>query len=59
MIKNVGYVPQEPYLLDDSIKSNIAFGESKKNFNLENYKSAVKLTQLDNFINSLEKETKR
>ena len=54
-IKNVGYVPQEPYLLDDSIKSNIAFGESKKNFNLENYKSAVKLAQLDNFINSLEK----
>jgi len=55
-IKNVGYVPQEPYLLDDSIKSNIAFGESKKNFNLENYKSAVKLAQLDNFINSLEKK---
>ena len=55
MDKNVGYVPQEPYLLDDSIKSNIAFGESKKNFNLENYKSAVKLAQLDNFINSLEK----
>lgn len=55
-IKNVGYVPQEPYLLDDSIKSNIAFGENEKNFNLENYKSAIKLAQLDDFINSLEKK---
>ena len=30
-IKNVGYVPQDTYLLDDMIKANIAFGEEKEN----------------------------
>ena len=30
--------------------------EKVKNLNLENYKSAVKLAQLDNFINSLERD---
>ena len=53
-IKNVGYVPQDTYLLDDTIKANIAFGEEKENFNYQNYKEAIKLAQLDKFINNLE-----
>ena len=53
-IKNVGYVPQETYLLDDTIKANIAFGEQKENFNYANYKEAVKLAHLDGFIENLE-----
>ena len=53
----VGYVPQEIYLLDDSIKSNIAFGVDEKDFNFERFKSAIKMAQLDDFIKKLpEKE---
>jgi len=52
-IKNVGYVPQDTYLLDDSIKANIAFGEKKENFNYQNYEEAIRLAQLDKFIDNL------
>ena len=31
MEKNIGYVPQEIYLVDKSIRENIAFGIPKKN----------------------------
>ena len=53
-IKNVGYVPQDTYLLDDTIKANIAFGEEKEDFNYQNYQEAIKLAQLDKFINNLD-----
>ena len=52
-IKNIGYVPQDTYLLDDTIKANIAFGEKKENFNYQNYEEAIKLAQLDKFIDNL------
>ena len=51
--RQIGYVPQDIYLLDDTIKANIAFGESSHQFNNENYQNAIKLAQLDSFINSL------
>ena len=49
----VGYVAQDVYLIDDTIKSNIAFGIKDEEFNEINYKNAIKLAQLDRFINSL------
>ena len=54
--KQIGYVPQEIYLLDDTIKSNIAFGVKDEDFNEINYKNAIKLSQLGKFIHSLPKK---
>ena len=51
--RQIGYVPQDIYLLDDTIKSNIAFGELPENFNEKNFKEAIKFAQLENFINTL------
>lgn len=51
----IGYVPQHVFLMDDSIAANIAFGESSNNVDYERVKKAAQLTQLDDFVNSLEK----
>ena len=55
----IGYVPQDIYLLDDTINSNIAFGELPENFNEKNFKEAIKFAQLENFINTLPDKDKR
>jgi ATP-binding cassette subfamily C protein len=49
----VGYVPQDIYLLDDSIQANIAFGEDVNNFDNERFKKSLSSAQLSDFINSL------
>ncbi len=55
--KQIGYIPQEIYLLDDTIKSNIAFGVPDKKFSQADLSSAIKLAQLTDFIKTLpEKE---
>ena len=55
--EQIGYVPQETYLLDDTIKSNIAFGLEEKDFEDERFKRALKMSQLEGFIENLpEKE---
>jgi len=55
--KQIGYVPQDIYLLDDTIKNNIGFGLDSKDINQENLLKSIKLAKLDDFINSLpEKE---
>ncbi len=51
----IGYVPQHVFLMDDSIAANIAFGESSKNIDYERVKQTARLTQLDSFVDSLEK----
>jgi ABC-type multidrug transport system fused ATPase/permease subunit len=50
----IGYVPQQIYLIDDSIINNIAFGVPPENINLEFVKKAIELSQLKEFISSLE-----
>ena len=45
----VGYVPQNVYLLDESIEKNIAFGEKKENINQDLLKKVIKLSNLDKF----------
>lgn len=55
--KKIGYIPQDIYILDDSIKNNISFGtdEDKIDENLIN--KALRVSQLERFVFSLpEKE---
>ena len=49
----IGYVPQDIYLLDDSIKNNIAFGLNKKDIDNDAVLKSLKLAKLDDFVNSL------
>ena len=49
----VGYVPQECYISEGTIESNIAFGVFKKNVNRENLINSAKEAQIYDFINSL------
>ena len=48
--KLIGYVPQQVYLADDSIKNNIAFGVDDKNINLNLVEQAAKIANIHNFI---------
>jgi ABC-type multidrug transport system fused ATPase/permease subunit len=45
-----GYVPQDIYLLDDTIKKNIALGVSDNEIDMEKLNKAVELSQLDKFL---------
>ena len=49
-----GYVPQEIYILDDTIRNNIAFGIKKDLVSDERIMVVSKLAQIDNFIYSLD-----
>lgn len=49
----IGYVPQDIYLLDDTIKKNIAIGEEEENIDLERLKIAINSSQLTKYVNSL------
>jgi len=51
--KNVGYVPQDIFISDDDIASNIAFGLNHKNIDLEKVMKAAKVANLHYFIESL------
>ena len=48
--KLFGYVPQDIYLLDDTIKKNIALGVSENEIDMEKLNKAVELSQLDKFL---------
>ncbi len=50
---NIGYVPQNIYLIDESIKRNIAFGIPDSEICPEKLLNALKLSQLDGFISNL------
>lgn len=49
----IGYVPQTVYIVDDSIRNNIAFGEEKGTINDEDVWQALKVAQLDEFVRGL------
>lgn len=55
VIPNFSYMPQNINLIDDSIKKNILFSTNKKKFSKKNYKEAINLTNLKNFIDRLPK----
>ncbi len=46
----ISYVPQEIYLADDTISSNIAFGADKKNIDQVAVERAAKIAQLHEFV---------
>ena len=49
----IGYVPQDIYLLDDTIKKTIAFGIPEKNIDNKKLLKSIEMSQLKEFINSL------
>ena len=55
--KKVGYVPQENFLINDSIKNNICFGEKSEEVDMDLLNEAIDQSDLRDFINNLpEKE---
>ena len=48
--RSLGYVPQQIYLSDASISSNIAFGIDPKKIDLHQIKNVAKTANLHNFI---------
>ena len=49
----IGLVSQNIFLLDDTIKNNIAFGIEEDNIDLDNLNKAIKMAQLEDLIGSL------
>jgi ABC-type multidrug transport system fused ATPase/permease subunit len=49
----VSYVPQECYISEGTIESNIAFGVFRENINKENLINSAKESQIYDFINSI------
>jgi len=50
---HLGYIPQSIYLLDDTIRANIAFGVPDEDIDEETLWSAIQSANLDSFITSL------
>ena len=51
--QNIGYVSQMIYLLDSTVKENIAFGVPHQNIDDNKLQSAVKKAQIGEFVGSL------
>ncbi len=51
--KNIGYIPQTIYLMDDTIRANIAFGIPENEIDDAAIEKAMKEAQLDAFVHSL------
>lgn len=52
-IKNVGYIPQMIFMLDDSIRKNIAFGVPEEQIDDNRLWEVLKEAQLDEFVKTL------
>jgi len=50
--KEIGYVPQSIFLLDDTIKKNIAFGINENDIDYNRVNQAIKLAELEDFVNN-------
>jgi ABC-type multidrug transport system fused ATPase/permease subunit len=51
--QSIGYIPQSIYLMDDTIRANIAFGVPEGDINEEAMAEALREAQLDQFVESL------
>ncbi len=49
----IGYIPQTIYLMDDTIRNNIAFGIPEKQIDEQAIQKALKEAQLDEFVRNL------
>lgn len=52
-LKNVGYIPQSIFMLDDTIRRNVAFGIREEDIDDERVWEALKEAQLDEFVKTL------
>lgn len=52
--KKLAYIPQEPYLLDDTLKKNIAFGFPEENISESKILYCLRNAELTEFENKLE-----
>lgn len=53
MAKKIGYVPQFIFLLDDTIKANVAFGVPPEKIDENRVSECLKIAQIWDFVNSL------
>ncbi|MAL65541.1 MAG: hypothetical protein CMF94_05505 [Candidatus Marinimicrobia bacterium] len=53
LIKNISYVPQEIFLIEDEIKKNIALGIEEKDIDDDRIKMVAQASQIDTFIENL------
>ena len=51
--KSVGYVPQEIFLIDDTVAANIAFGVPRDEIDIEAVRAAARVAELDEFVMTL------
>jgi ABC-type multidrug transport system fused ATPase/permease subunit len=51
--RNIGYVPQSVYLIDDSIRRNVAFGVPEEEIDDERVWQALREAQVDHLVRSL------
>ena len=51
--RHLGYIPQSIFLIDDSIRANIAFGVYEKDIDNARIKAAIKTAMLTDFVESL------
>ena len=49
--KNLGYIPQDIYLQDDTVANNIAFGVMDKDIDMKKVEYAAEVGNIHNFIN--------
>jgi len=54
--KQIGYVPQDIYLLDDTIRNNIAFGLNANDINQEAILKSIELSRLKDYVSSHEEK---
>lgn len=52
-LKNIGYIPQMIFMLDDTIRSNVAFGVAAEKIDEERVWEVLKEASLDEFVRSL------
>ena len=52
--KNIGCVPQEVFISDDTLKKNVAFGESDEKIDNTKLLRAIELAGLKNFVENLD-----
>jgi ABC-type multidrug transport system fused ATPase/permease subunit len=51
--RNIGYIPQDIYLMDDTVRRNVAFGLPDEEIDDERVWKALRAAQIDNFVCSL------
>lgn len=52
-LSNLAYIPQQIFIMDDSIKSNVAFGVKKEEIDETKVWEALRDSQLDDFVKEL------